>query len=118
MTSIVDQPFRSNLIPGLWLVVAPFAFGLAFGNPLWENNVLAVANNVLVGFVIVLVGWYMYQQAAGGETAVTGSSVNTLLGLWIAVSPFLLNPGAALLWNNVIVGLLVAGFDIHYPKVG
>lgn len=117
MTSVVEQPVRSNLIPGLWLVVAPFVLGAALGTPLWETNVLAVANNVLVGLVIVLVGWYMYRLAAKGQAAVTGSSVNTLLGLWIAVSPLFLSPGLALLVNNVFVGLVVALADIHYPKV-
>lgn len=117
MTSVVEQPIRSNLIPGLWLVVAPFVLGAALDTPLWETNVLAVANNVLFGLVIVLVGWYMYRLAAKGQAAVTGSSVNTLLGLWIAVSPLFLSPGLALLVNNVFVGLVVALADIHYPKV-
>lgn len=106
MTSVLHQPIRSNLVPGLWLIVAPFVFGVT-GIALW--------NNVLMGAIIPLVGWYMYALDEGGKKHVTGSSVNTVLGLWVAVSPFLLRPGLPLLVNNVIVGILVALFDIHYP---
>lgn len=106
MTSAVRQPFRSNIIPGVWLIVAPFVFGVE-GIALW--------NNVLVGALVPIVGWYMYVLYNKGQKHVTGSSVNTVLGVWVAVSSFILMPGLALLVNNVIVGILVALFDIHYP---
>ena len=33
--------------------------------------------------------------------------LNVILGLWVAVSPFVIN-GSTLQWSNVIVGIVVA----------
>lgn len=34
--------------------------------------------------------------------------VNVILGLWVAVSPFIIKSASTLQWSNVIVGIVVA----------
>lgn len=44
------------------------------------------------------------------------SGLVSLIGLWIAVSPFLFDTTATALWNNVVVGLaifLIAGYNYY-----
>jgi len=50
------------------------------------------------------------------ETMKWVSGIISLVGLWIAISPFVYEATAASLWNNVVVGLaifLLAGFNYY-----
>jgi SPW repeat len=91
-----------NFILGLWLIVAPFAlFYRGISAALWDN--------VIVGIIIaVLAGW----RALGKESVrmTVTSWVVALLGLWTLVAPFALRyaGNANAMWNNVIVGIVVA----------
>lgn len=38
------------------------------------------------------------------------AGLNALLGLWLIVAPFVFQPGTAALWNDVVVGALIALF--------
>lgn len=88
-----------NLLLSVWLIVAPLILG--FDSP------QARANTVTVGlclFVFVLVA----------DSIPAFRFVDTALGLWLAVSPFLLGYSGELrsTVNGVIVGLLVAALSL------
>lgn len=102
MTTTTKWLAGLNAILGLWLIVAPFVFGVT-GGSLW--------NAVIVGALIAIVGAYNWYLTMGDEeVTVGGAGVNTLLGLWLIAAPFVFTPVTAMLWNNVVVGVLVAIF--------
>lgn len=80
---------------GLWIAVSAF---LGFGSEahLW--------NDLLVGLVILTAGFPLKVESRWeGWTA-------GVLGLWLVVAAFVpgLREGTGLLWNNLLVGLVVA----------
>ncbi len=87
-----------NILLGIWVIVSPFA--LAFGlvpRALW--------NNVATGAVIVILGIIRTSvpQQSGWSWA------NAILGIWLIISPFVLAFAMPVaLWNNVILGILIA----------
>lgn len=93
---------------GLWLIVAPFLLGAPTAD-LW--------NDVIVGGLIaVLAGYNWYRTTQGEEVSTSGAALNSLLGLWLIAAPFVFGVSGALLWNDVIVGIIVAslaGYDIY-----
>lgn len=90
----------ANAVLGLWLIAAPFVFGVS-GTGLW--------NAVIVGSLIAIVGGYnWYLTTKGEEVSVAGAGFNALLGLWVIAAPFLFDPGTSALWNDVIVGVVVS----------
>ncbi len=85
----------TNGILGLWVVVAAFA-GLGPKGNFW--------NDLIVGIIVAIVGFGMVQGAAWqGWTS-------GLLGLWLIIASFIpgLVGGAGLVWNNLLVGAIVA----------
>jgi hypothetical protein len=40
------------------------------------------------------------------------SWLNLILGIWLVISPFALLLGTVTMWNNVILGLVVAAFAL------
>lgn len=91
-----------NFILGLWLIVAPFAL-------VYRGISAALWDNVIVGIIVaVLAGW----RALGKESVrmtVTSWAI-AVLGLWTLAAPFALryNGNAHAMWNNVIVGIVLA----------
>jgi hypothetical protein len=87
-----------NIVLGIWVIISPFA--LAFGvfpRAMW--------NNVATGAAIVLLAIIRAStpQQPGWSWA------NTILGIWLIISPFVLAfvmPAA--LWNNIILGIIIA----------
>ncbi len=89
-----------NIIAGIWLIISPFALGLA----MWPA---AVCNNVVVGAVVLILAAV---RASNPLHARGLSWINFLLGIWLIISPFVLVNGArpvALATNNVILGIVV-----------
>ena len=45
--------------------------------------------------------------------------VNIVLGIWVIISPFVLLLSGAVMWNNVILGIIIAAFALTntYSKV-
>ncbi len=87
-----------NILLGIWVIVSPFAlaFGL-FPRALW--------NNVATGAAIVILGIIR----AGVPQQSGWSWANAILGIWLIISPFVLAFAMPIaLWNNVILGILVA----------
>jgi len=88
-----------NILLGLWLIASPFLLGFRHLHP-------AILNNVIVGIVLALFALIRVSLAYSHRG---WSWCNVLLGVWLVISPFAIrladNP--AVMWNNVIVGLLV-----------
>ncbi|MES2739578.1 MAG: SPW repeat protein [Pseudomonadota bacterium] len=86
------------LLLGLWLLVSPWAFVYPSGSP-------QMINAVVSGLVIaVLAAFDLY------KTYFWAVVLNLLVGLWVAVSPWVLRVAEQgnVLWNELIIGLAVA----------
>ena len=85
------------LLLGLWLIVSPWALGYAQGSP-------QMINALVSGLVIaVLAAFDLY------KTYFWAVIVNLLVGVWVAVSPWVLRLAdqGAVLWNCLIAGVAV-----------
>ncbi|OBV38992.1 SPW repeat protein [Janthinobacterium psychrotolerans] len=85
------------LLLGLWLIVSPWALGYAQGSP-------QLVNALISGLVIaVLAAFDLY------KTYFWAVVVNLLVGVWVAVSPWVLRLAdqGPVLWNYLIVGVAV-----------
>ncbi|OYO32144.1 SPW repeat protein [Janthinobacterium sp. PC23-8] len=85
------------LLLGLWLIVSPWALGYAQGSP-------QMINALVSGLVIaVLAAFDLY------KTYFWAVIVNLLVGVWVAVSPWVLRLAdqRAVLWNCLIAGVAV-----------
>jgi hypothetical protein len=92
-----------NLLAGIWLIISPWVVG-------FTATPVAVWNTVILGIVILVLA-----AARLGSVGTTGLSwINLLLGIWLIISPFVLNFGASVLGmrNDVIVGILVVLFSL------
>ncbi len=97
--STVRWSSGTNIAAGAWLLAAPFVLG-------YGSVTAAVSNAIVVGLLVLGLGWYRTANPAKGVGA---SWTNAVLGGWLAVAPFVLGystTGAAVA-NDVIVGLLV-----------
>lgn len=86
------------LLLGLWLIVSPWVYSYPQGSQ-------QMINAIVSGLVIaVLAAFDLY------KTYFWAVVVNLLLGVWVAVSPWVLRLAeqSALMWNSVIVGIAVA----------
>ena len=86
-------------IAGLWLIASPFVY---------EATDTAVWNNTLVGTGIFLLAGYNFVRLSRDRLANVGvATLALILGLWIAVSPFVMEMGSGALANSTIVSGLV-----------
>lgn len=88
-----------NIILGAWLIIAPFV--LAF------SDMVALWDSIIVGAVVLILAWI---RMANPMSAPGISWVNAILGIWLIVAPFVLGftAMAGSMWNNIIVGVVVA----------
>ena len=85
------------LLLGLWLLVSPWAFSYPGGSP-------QMLNAFVSGLVIaVLAAFDLY------KTYFWAVVVNLLVGVWVAVSPWVLRLAdqRVVMWNELIVGIAV-----------
>lgn len=89
----------ANVVAGLWLIIAPFAF--SFG-----GSVSALWNHVIVGAVVAIVALI---RSADPDARQGLSWVNVVAGLWLIVSPFVLGYSAvnAAQNNAIIMGIII-----------
>ena len=86
------------LLLGLWLIVSPWVYSYPQGSQ-------QMINAIVSGLVIaVLAAFDLY------KTYFWAVVVNLLVGVWVAVSPWVLRLAeqSTLMWNSVIVGIAVA----------
>jgi hypothetical protein len=92
---------------GLWLIVAPFVL-------LYQGIFAAAWGDVIVGILIAIVAlWHALRTESERTTVVSG--IVGLLGGWTLISPFVLRYSETTLamWNNVVVGILLAIFAMY-----
>jgi hypothetical protein len=87
-----------NLLLGLWLIAAPFV-GVGV------SNNLAAANSYVAGVVVAISA-----IAAITRPYVWEEWLNLVVGLWLIIAPFILqfSGQAGPMWNQIIVGLVIA----------
>ncbi len=85
------------LLLGLWLLVSPWAFSYPEGSPQMIN---AFASGLVIA---VLAAFDLY------KTYFWAVVVNLLVGVWVAVSPWVLRIAEqrVVIWNELIVGIAV-----------
>lgn len=90
----------TNFVLGLWLLISPFT--LSYGGT-------AATEDIIVGILIAALALW---RALGEETErMKGISWTVaILGIWALIAPFALGYTAisVAVWNDVIVGLIVA----------
>ncbi len=82
-------------ILGIWGIIAPFIIKTRTGN-MW--------NDIIIGIIVAVVGFMMIREHAWqGWTA-------GILGIWWIIAGFIppLTTGAGNIWNDIIVGVIVA----------
>ena len=85
------------LLLGLWLIVSPWAFSYPEGSP-------QMLNALVSGLVIAMLAAFdLY------KTYFWAVVVNLLVGVWVAVSPWVLRLAdqRVVMWNELIVGIAV-----------
>lgn len=91
----------ANLLLGVWLFISPWLLGYAGSSAAWNAYALGAG---LAAFAALAV----YMPKAWQE------AVNTALGIWLVVAPFVLNfeamPRVSL--HTVLVGIMVTAFAI------
>jgi hypothetical protein len=88
-----------NLILGIWLIIAPFALGVA------AISRTPVTNDVILGILLIAFSWWMLAAIAAPLGA---AWFEVLCGLWLIASPFVLQYSriAVAMANDVIVGII------------
>src|ERR1044072_7002158 len=90
-----------NILLGIWVLISPFVLTFALPRAIW--------NNVITGIVVGILA--LIRLSVPNQTG--WSWINALLAIWLIISPFVLGfaHGNAL-WNNVILGIIVAAFAL------
>jgi hypothetical protein len=110
MTRLTKWLAGTNALLGLWLIAAPYVL---------STSAAGLYNDVVLGIVIATVAAYnLYRASTGGEVSYAMASLNALAGLWMLVVPLLLGVTGAALWNDLVVGALVALFAGYNAYAG
>ena len=94
-----------NVLLGIWVIISPFVLAFPSQKAIWNN----VAAGIVIG-VLAIIRSFMREQLGW-------SWINVLLAIWLIVSPFVLGfmSGAAL-WNNVILGIIIAAIALSNSR--
>lgn len=86
-----------NIILGIWVAISPWMLGF--------TTSASKLNSVIFGSVIIIFGLIREFLPRTNWS----SWINFLVGIWLIVSPFILQlNGSAAYWNLVIIGIIVA----------
>lgn len=85
------------LLLGLWLIVSPWAFAYPGESPQMTNAVIS-------GLIVALLAAFELYK-----TYFWAVIVNLLVGIWIAVAPWVLRVAdqRTVMWNELIVGVAI-----------
>lgn len=87
-----------SLLAGLWLVASPFLLGYA--------ATVSATNDIVIGVVVTILALTRLFMPASTNWM---NWLNAVLGLWLITSPFFFGVAVmTALWNEIIIGLLVA----------
>jgi uncharacterized membrane protein YiaA len=94
-------------IPAIWLILSPFLLG-------FSTMTVALWNALIVGAALLVLDIWAanIQQSEGLEQGL--SWIDTILGIWLFLSPFILGFTAApvVMWNALIVGVIVVVLSV------
>lgn len=95
-----------NILLGIWVIVSPFVLAIHSSKATWSNVITGAGVGVLA-----IIRWGMHQPG--------WSWLNLILGMWLVISPFVLFVSGPGMWNNVILGIIIAAFALTntYSKV-
>ncbi len=97
MNNTVRTTSGINILAGIWLILTPFLLG--FSGALRTSD-------IVFGVIIAVLALI---RVSSPEDMPSLSWANMIFGLWILISPFFLGSlGVGILWNNIIVGIIVA----------
>ncbi len=99
------------VVLGAWEFLASFILGYsAKTSALWDAIIIGIA-------LVVLAAWAALSSEAA--TAKALSWINAVLGVWLIIAPFILGytklTGA--LWNDIIVGIIVAVLSVWAANI-
>jgi hypothetical protein len=87
-----------NVLAAIWLIVAPYVLNYA--------HTSAASNDITIG---IIVGILALIRLVTPTTSGWLSWINVIFGLWLIISPFFLGyVNTASLWNDIILGIIVA----------
>lgn len=88
-----------DILAAIWLLISPFVLGFRY-------VASATTNDVIFGIIIGILAAIRF---FGAYAASSLSWINAVLGLWILVSPWVLqySYSAVATWNSVIVGIII-----------
>lgn len=89
-------------IAGVWGVIAPFILG-------FTDSKTILWNSIITGAALIILG--VWAAISDQETTVkTLDWIKAILGVWLIIAPFVLNFSTvtAALWNDIILGIVVA----------
>jgi hypothetical protein len=104
-------------LAGLWEVIAAFVLRYAASSA-------ALWNAIIVGVALIVLGVWaaLFNQKTTNQTL---DWINVVLGVWLIIAPFILGYSkiGAAMWNDIIVGIVVAVLAVwaalaigHYQK--
>ncbi|MBY0507761.1 MAG: SPW repeat protein [Bryobacteraceae bacterium] len=97
----VPWTLAASALLGVWLMFAPAVF---------RTRAAAADSDHLVGAIVVTISVIVM-----AEVIRAGRFLNVLLGLWIAIAPWILNGATSGgRWNDVVAGLLIAA--LAFPR--
>lgn len=106
----ITQQWRDglNFVLGLWIVLSPWVLGFT-GEAAAAWNAWIVGAVVAVAAAGALIQFHRWEEW-----------LNAALGLWLIASPWVLGVAAieALVWNQVIAGLIVGGLAVWTALAG
>lgn len=99
-----------KMILGLWLIIAPFFLR-------YSDITSAFWNDIIVGVLVVIFAGVRIFEAIR-QTVL--SWINTVLGVWLILAPFMLGyaNNMKLLWNDIILGLIIAFISLIGASIG
>jgi len=89
-----------NVIAGLWLIISPFLLGFSG---------FAATNAIVVGIVVAILS--LVQSMSDTESTWIGY-INTILGVWLIVTAFMMTAVAGIFWNSLVLGIIVGGLAL------
>ncbi len=90
-----------NIVAGIWLILAPFILGYSYlSGALW--------NDIIIGAVVLIMA--AVREWGNSEDTTWASWINLVLGIWLIIAPFIIgySYASAALWNDIIIGIVVA----------
>lgn len=97
--STVKWTSGTNLVAGIWLILAPFILG-------YSSVTAAVWNDIVIGLAVAGLAWVRVAKPTEREGV---SWINVVLGVWLLAAPFALGytATAAAMWNDIVIGIVV-----------